>query len=378
MPDRPNIIYIVCHDLGRSLGCYGNGFTSPQLDRFAQEGVLLANANCASNACSPSRGCVWTGQYAHTNGLMGLVNRGWTLPAERLTIVDHLKAAGYHTAISGLDHIRRNRADLRVDEDLEQTARTAASVDAAIGFLKKRQDNDQPFYLNVGLREVHPSQWATYHAGGLRETENPLIDHYGRAFPDEAPLPPTYADHPACRREVANFNACIAYMDFHLGRLFNAIDRLGYRDNTLVMFTTDHGIEGMRGKSFLYQPGTEIACLMRGPGITPDTRFDPLVSNIDFTPTFLEAAGADIPDAIQGKSFWPALTGKPYEPHEAIFAERNYHGPAQGTWDDGLPDNFIPSRSIQTDRWLLIRVYSEAIHAQWTPETIPELTDPFP
>ena len=80
--DRPNIIYLVAHDLGRMLGCYGRGFESPNLDRFAREGALFDKTYCTTTACSPSRGCAWTGQYAHTNGLMGLVNRGWSLPVE--------------------------------------------------------------------------------------------------------------------------------------------------------------------------------------------------------------------------------------------------------------------------------------------------------
>ena len=83
MSDRPNIIYIVAHDLGRMLGCYGRGFKSPNLDRFASQGALFNKTFCTTTACSPSRGCAWTGQYAHTNGLMGLVNRGWSLPVER-------------------------------------------------------------------------------------------------------------------------------------------------------------------------------------------------------------------------------------------------------------------------------------------------------
>ena len=82
----PNILYFVCHDLGRMLGCYGARVATPNLDRFAADGVKFTNAFCSSPACSPSRGCAMTGQYAHTNGLMGLVNGGWTIPKEKKTI----------------------------------------------------------------------------------------------------------------------------------------------------------------------------------------------------------------------------------------------------------------------------------------------------
>ena len=105
--NRPNILYVVCHDLGRTLGCYGKPVISPNLDRFASQGALFASAFCSSPACSPSRGCAMTGQYAHTNGLMGLVNQGWSLPESTRTIIDHLNDAGYTTAHVGLQHFFR-------------------------------------------------------------------------------------------------------------------------------------------------------------------------------------------------------------------------------------------------------------------------------
>lgn len=94
MPDRLNIIYFVCHDLGKQLGCYGAEIDTPNLNRFAAEGVKFNRAYTNAVACSPSRGCVMTGQYSHTNGLMGLVNRGWSLPVECRTIVDELNDVG--------------------------------------------------------------------------------------------------------------------------------------------------------------------------------------------------------------------------------------------------------------------------------------------
>ena len=121
------------------LGCYGRGFESPNLDRFAREGVLFNRTFCTTTACSPSRGCAWTGQYAHTNGLMGLVNRGWSLPVDRKTIVNYMNDAGYHTTLVGLDHIRKFREDHRFKEYRDADPRTAVAVDNAISFLRDQQ-----------------------------------------------------------------------------------------------------------------------------------------------------------------------------------------------------------------------------------------------
>ena len=377
MPNRPNIIYIVAHDLGRMLGCYGRGFKSPNLDRFAAQGTLFTQTFCTSTACSPSRGCAWTGQYAHTNGLMGLVNRGWSLPVEQKTIVDYLNEADYHTALVGLDHTRKFREDHRFKEYAPADPRTAVAVDNAIAFLKSRQGEDQPFYLNMGTIEVHGSRWGTWHGNRTQTGEDPLVERYGWVDETEAPIPPTYTDHPAVKREMANYQAAISYLDFHLGRLFNALDRLGLSDNTLVMFNADHGMEGLRGKATLYELGMEITCLMRGPGIKPGTQVNHLIQNIDYVPTFLEAIGVEIPETVQGRSFWPALLGDDYSPAEKIFAERNYHGGSDETYPDGTLKSFDPMRSVRTEKYLLIQTFGEKRRNSWTPETVPEVRPKF-
>ena len=80
----PNVLYIVCHDLGRCLGAYGRRpIRSPNLDRLAAEGIRFTNHFCTAPYCSPSRGCITTGRYPHANGLEGLVNHGWELQIGR-------------------------------------------------------------------------------------------------------------------------------------------------------------------------------------------------------------------------------------------------------------------------------------------------------
>lgn len=374
---QPNIIYIVAHDLGRMLGCYGRGFKSPNLDRFAKQGALFNKTFCTTTACSPSRGCAWTGQYAHNNGLMGLVNRGWSLPVERRTIVDYLNEAGYHTALVGLDHARRFRQDHRFKEYLPADPRTAIAVDNAIEFLTSRRAQQQPFYLNMGTIEVHGSQWGTWHGNRDKTGVNPPLDRYGWVDIEDTTVPPTFADAPQVRREMANYQECIRYLDFHLGRLFNAIDRLGLADDTIVMFNSDHGMEGLRGKGTLYELGMEIACMMRGPDIEPGLQIDHMIQNIDYVPTFLEAAGAPIPDEVQGRSFWPLLMGDSYKSAEYIFAERNYHGGSDETYPDGTLKSFDPMRSVRTQTHHLIRNFGAGRTLAWTPENVPEIRERF-
>ena len=179
-------------------------------------------------------------------------------------------------------------------------------------------------------------------------------------------MPPTFKDAPQVREEMANYQECIRYLDFHLGRFFNAIDRLGFRDNTIIMFNTDHRMEGLRGKGTLYELGMEIACMMRGPGIVPETKVDLMIQNIDYVPTFLDAVGAELPDDIQGHSFWPLLTGGDYKPKDLIFAERNWHGAS-----------YDPMRSVRSEKYHLIKNFDTSLKSGWTPENVPEVKEKF-
>lgn len=365
---RPNILYIVAHDLGRHLGCYGRPIASPTLDAFAGRGVIFRRAFCSAPACSPSRACAMTGQYSHTNGLMSLVNPQWELPAERRTIVDCLNDAGYETVHVGLQHERRSAADNRYRIERCRTMDdewTEAAVGEAIAYLEARRGAARPFYLNVGLREVHASAWQ----GNGRWCQG-RSEQYGRVPLEQVYVPPYMPDRPPIRRELAKFQAAIGFMDAHVRPLLETVERLGHADDTVVVFTTDHGIAGERAKSTLYDAGVEIALLMQLPGgQAAGLAVDHLVQNIDVAPTLLEAAGVDVPPEMQGRSVWPLLTGGPWRPHEEIFLERNYHGPPPGGLD--------PMRAVRTPRWHYIRNFDPRAKRPWLPSEVPAVAETY-
>ena len=117
MGDRkPHILWIVVHDLGTCLGAYGEGAVrSPVLDELASQGVVFLNHFATAPFCSPSRGSYITGKYPHVSGLMGLVNLGWDLPGENVTLAQSLGSAGYETFLFGLQHEAANRNQLGFD-----------------------------------------------------------------------------------------------------------------------------------------------------------------------------------------------------------------------------------------------------------------------
>lgn len=364
MNDRMNIIYFVCHDLGKQLGCYGAGVETPHLDRFASEGIQFNRAYTNAVACSPSRGCVMTGQYSHSNGLMGLVNRGWSLPVERQTIVDDLNTAGYETVNCGIQHERHGRADNRY-QIVKESRAVEDAVGDAVAYLKDHHGSDRPFYINIATAETHPSQWGSINRSGRADAYEPWR-------PDDVYVPPFIPDTPQTRKELSCFQGCIRYMDHHLGTLFEAVNQLGYRDNTVVVFTNDHGVAAPRAKPTVYEAGSGISLLMHVPGV-PAMQVDHLVQNIDYTPTLLYLAGVEIPDRAQGKSFAPLLTGGTYTPHEQVFLERNYHSgtPNGEPLSTDQPNSYFdPMRSVRTDRFRYIRHLAEHPKRYWLPHEV--------
>lgn len=343
-----NFVYIVCHDLGRAMGCYGAAVPTPNLDRFAAEGIRFTNAHCASPACSPSRACAMSGLHAHRSGAIGLSHMGWPLDLKWRTTVDDFNAADYETILSGINHERHPRTD-RYEKDLTKDWadwNTDRAVDNAMKALAER-DHDRPFYLNIATQEPHACTW-------------PAVGKRIPALPQDTPVwvPPGMPDFPGKEDAFRRFAASAAFMDHHIGRFLEELDRLGLRESTVVVFTTDHGIGGPRAKGTLYGLGTEIALLLR----LPDGRFvgetrDTLLSNIDFRPAWCEAFGLPLSDTIDGKSFWPVVEDAGAAHRDHLYLERNCHGEKLRPGDADWTDLYDPIRAIRTQQYLYLRHY---------------------
>lgn len=364
MSPRPNIIYVVAHDLGKEAGLYGSDFDTPHLDAFGGKGVTFTQAFCTSPACSPSRGCAMTGQAAHTNGLVGLANPGalWTMPLSTRTIVDDLNDHGYETVHAGMQHERHNRVDNRYRVELNTGGWVENGVEGAIRYLEDHKGSDKPFYLNLGTNEVHSGQWETYKFDRTHSRK----DIYGMDDPDEVRLPDYLPDFPQVRTEWAAFKACVRYWDSQVGRLLESIENGGWYENTIVVVTTDHGVAGHRAKSTLYREGVDITLLMRLPeNQAGGMQVDHIVQNIDILPTLMDACGLPTRPEVQGRSFWPLLTGGDYTPNEHVCLERNFH------------DDFDPTRSIRTHDFALIRSFNPHGMLHYTPDRVERMADSY-
>ncbi len=150
---------------------------------------------------------------------------------------------------------------------------------------------------------------------------------------------------PEVREELAMFHGSLKLLDENVGIMLDCLREQGLEDNTIVVFTTDHGAAIPRAKSTLFDPGIRTATIMRGPGIPKAKTFCELLSNVDLLPTLLELAGGEASPVMQGRSFAGLLQGKEYTPRTEIFAERTYH------------DDYDPMRCIRTQKWKYIKSF---------------------
>lgn len=314
----PSVLFFTCHDLGQHLGCYGQAtVTSPALDALAADGVRFAHSFCTAPQCSPSRASLHTGRYPHSAGVMGLAHPpfGWRLDPRERHVAQLLSAEGYTTTLVGMQHLVEHGAEHELGyERVLPVAPAYDEADAAVGVLRElAQQRHRPFYLEVGFEEPH----RPYDFGGAQPDTSRGVA-----------IPPYLPDVPESRQDLAAFQGAIRQMDQAVGRILHALDDLDIADQTCVVFATDHGAAMPRAKCTLYDPGIEVALLWRWPAALPPGRVvSEMVSNVDVTPSLLEALGLPVSASVQGRSFWPLLSGSgpAYVPRSEIFAEKTFH-----------------------------------------------------
>lgn len=328
---RPNIVYIHSHDTGRYIQPYGYAVPTPNLQRLAEGGVLFRQAFNGGPTCSPSRACLLTGMCQHRNGMVGLAHRGFRLNDYRQHLVHTLKAAGYLTALSGAQHEAAATPERAAWQTIGYDCCLGNAPDGhahAVAFLEDAPA--QPFFLAVGFQETH------------------------RAFPEPGPEddpdyvrpPDPIPDTPETRRDMAGFITSARSLDAKMGAVFDALDRTGLADNTLVVCTTDHGVAFPRMKCNLTDGGIGVMLIVRGPGGFEGGRVvDGLVSHLDVFPTLCDLLALEQPDWLEGHSLLPLVRGETESVRDAVFSEVNYHAA------------YEPMRCVRTERWKYIRRY---------------------
>lgn len=349
---KPNVLLVITHDTGRHLGCYGREVDTPNLDRLAAEGLKFTKAFCTAPQCSPSRASLLTGMMPHRHGLIGLTHRGFRLKPQVPLLPALLSEAGYTTALFGFQHEAPEAKELGYQQLYRPEDRGHSCLKVTpllLDFLSKPPP--QPFFAMVGFSETHrpfpqsPQSQSDSDSDYIKNIKVPLF------LPDE----------PEVRRDILELNQAVKRVDTSIGQILGALQKAELSENTLFLYTTDHGIAFPGAKATLFEPGLEIALLLREPASLNRQRkrkreVEAMISNADLAPTILELCGLPIPDKIDGKSLLPLIQEKTDHIHERLFFEQTYHAA------------YDPMRGLRTERFKYIRSFE--LRPWWLPPNV--------
>lgn len=328
---KPNIVIYLSDDHGwEYLGCYGNtDIQTPNLDRIADEGIRFTHAFTPSPTCAPSRSTLYTGLYPARHGAMG--NHTECHPHLE-SLPKLLRQLGYRVAIAGKTHVKPTELF-----DFEYIS----------GFLPKREEHHRKYraegldtasvedFLSIHRRE-NPNQPICLILGDC----NPHVTWEPNKIydPNILSLPPYIVDTPITRKALANYYQDITTMDNRIGDVDRMLERHEYIDDTLFIYTTDHGSEWPHCKWTLYDTGIRLPFIARWQGEIPAaTVTDAMISHVDLLPSLLDVAGGEPSNQMDGSSFKNVLCGL-----QQTFRDRIY-----GTHTRDGNMNVFPQRCVR-------------------------------
>ena len=339
-----NILYIHTHDSGRYIQPYGHATPTPNLMQLAEDGILFRNCFSCAPTCSPSRAAMLTGMNPHSSGMLGLTHRGFRLKDPCQHLANYLRDNGYDTVLCGEQHEITKGQESRLGytqglngeglgvnlSGVEYTmAMDIANARAVAEYLGT--PNQKPF-LSFGMVCTHL----------------PLPEPDPDINPAYVQPPTTLPDHPMTREDMAGYMTLARNADRCVGIVMEAIKANNLDEDSLIIFTTDHGIAFPWMKCNLFDEGIGVSLILKFlDGSYAGTVVDSLVSHLDIYPTLCELGGIQPPPWLEGKSLLPVIQGNLEEIREEIFAEVTYHGA------------YEPMRCIRTKRYKYIRYFDD-------------------
>ena len=385
--EQRNIVFILIDDQRfDAIGRIEPFFETPHLDALMQNGVFFENAFVTTSLCSPSRASFLSGQWAHKHGVL---NNSTPLSPDTPTFPKELQRAGYETAFVGKWHMGGGSDAPRpgfdrwvsfrgqgvyfnptFNVDGKHVRREGYTTDLITEYAEEflDRDHDAPFMLYVSHKAVHANfEPAPRHQG----------DYEGRRYPFPASMADTeenYRGKPNWVRAQRNtwhgvdglydnridleqftlrYAETLKAVDDSVGRIVAKLEERGLLDSTLLVFTSDNGFQfgehGLIDKRTMYEASIRIPLIVHCPELFEGgQRRKQMVLNTDFNPTFLEAAGVDIPETVQGESFWGVLNDASRPGREAWVY--TYF------WERSFPQT--PTvLGVRTDRYKLMRFH---------------------
>jgi iduronate 2-sulfatase len=391
-----NVLFIAVDDLRPELGCYGHKqIISPNIDKLAASGMLFERAYCQQAVCAPSRASLLTGCRPDTTKVTDLKTPLPTVRPDLVTLPKAFKDQGYTTISLGkiyhhAEHddpkgfsempwrpengnfpwfaLPDNKSPTTGTEDNPPLGKRGPPIEAAdvddnqypdgqtcdraLEYLNKLKD--KPFFLAVGFLKPHlpfacpKKYWDLYDRNKIELPNNmyrpkgaPAIAFTNwaelrnyRGMPKEGPLTDDQA-----RELIHGYYACVSQTDAQVGKLMAELDRLGLRDNTIVILWGDHGWQlgehAMWTKHTNFELATHAPLMISGPGIKPNQRTNALVEFVDIYPSLCELAKVPAPKQLEGTSFVPLLNDPTRAWKTAAFSQFPHQNRMGRTLTDG-------------------------------------------
>ena len=319
--ERPNILILMAEDLGPRIGAFGDPVAStPNIDRLAEQGVRFPNTFTTAGVCAPSRAAHITGMHQIAIGAQHMRTRSFkpdeyraVPPPEVKAYPELLRAAGYYT-------LTNNKLDYQFSNyGAGSGPFTIWDYEGADPDWNGRKEG-QPFFALINFGMTHESRMFAKNVEEQRAKGWKQVTD-----PGDVTMPPYYPDTPAIRRDIAQHYDNVHEMDRVVGRWLARLEADGLADNTIVIWTTDHGDGLPRAKREIYDSGIKVPLILhwpkslRPPSAVPGSEDTRLVSFVDIGPSVLAWAGVQVPGFMHGK---PVLADSTLE-REYVFASKD-------------------------------------------------------
>ena len=295
----PNVLLIVSEDNSEHLGCYGEKRVhTPNLDALAAGGIRYTRAYVPYSVCSPSRAAFLTGLYPRQTGHIGLATHKFAMARDFATMPAYFQNAGYFTGYLGKTHINPEHL---VERFVDHRAIRGSNFNKAIGIqtyaeeagnvMHQAKTQNKPFFLVINYADAH-RQFVEQSRHGF-PTKSAEIPE--RSFPWIG------SDSAHLRQEIRNYFNCMNRLDEGVGMVLSKLSEMDVRDNTLVIYISDHGADFPRAKGSVYEHGTRIPMIINYPRSFSQGKVEnDFVTTLDLLPTTLRAAGIPIPPELPG------------------------------------------------------------------------------
>ena len=401
--DRPNVLFIAVDDLRVELGCYGDSqVKSPNIDRLARRGTLFNRAYCQQAVCNPSRASLLTGLRPDTLGVWDLPTHFRENRPDVVTLPQLFKQHGYHTrnigkifhnwrqddfkgdarswSVPAVMHYANHGSDKAlvdgpvppnqshvpkteirdVPDEAYFDGRIADLAVAALDELKS-----QRFFLAVGFWKPHspfnaPKRyWDLYERSEIKPPAfpHPPADVPSIAMHDSREILRAFAKRPAGRPTLEEtlalrhgYYAATSYVDAQIGKVVDALDRHGLRDNTIIVFWSDHGYHlgehSLWAKTSNFELDARVPLIIATPNHAGGQRTDAIVELLDLYPTLADLCDLPAPEDLEGVSLRPTLDAPSAVVKQAAITQHTR--PAYPSADEPLA---AMGYSMRTDRY---------------------------